>query len=273
MLLPMTAFLWGSGRRLLGIAAAFATGATVFLLDGTAAKTALLLSLPVAALLCWRRRVVARIAAALSVVAILTSPLTLPLLADDPLVLRDADTVKTSLAHRFYIWDFTGKRIAERPLLGWGLDSARAIPGGKELIRLDQERLPLHPHNAPLQVWLELGVPAAVLFAQLLGRLWLRLGAASLRGGFGRQLRRYLRCAVSRLGDLAGMVAGDARSGGVYNHRDGARRRTCRQPAGYSAAAARVARLRSLMSKRCLRIEQLSNQNFVSDVEVRLILA
>ena len=104
MLLPLTAFLWGSGRRLLGIAAAFAIGATVFLLDGTTAKSAALLSLPVAALLYWRRRVVARIAAALSLVAVLTAPLTLPLLADDPLVLRDADTVKTSLAHRSYIW-------------------------------------------------------------------------------------------------------------------------------------------------------------------------
>ena len=75
--------------------------------------------------------------------------------------------------------------------MGWGLDLARAIPGGKELIRLDQDWLPLHSHNAPLQVWLELGVPAAVLFALLLGRLWLRLGAAlaaSLRGGFGRRL-------------------------------------------------------------------------------------
>ena len=48
------------------IAAAFAMGATVLLLDGTAAKTALLLSLPVAALLYLRRRAVARIAAALS---------------------------------------------------------------------------------------------------------------------------------------------------------------------------------------------------------------
>ena len=179
MLLPLTAFLWGSGRRLLGIAAAFAIGATVLLLDGTAAKTALLLSLPVAALLYWRRRAVARIAAALSLVAVLTAPLTLPLLADDPLVLRDADAVKTSLAHRFYIWDFVGKRIAERPLLGWGLDAARAIPGGKELIRLDQRRLPLHPHNAPLQLWLELGLPGAVLFALLLGWLWLRLGAVA----------------------------------------------------------------------------------------------
>ena len=179
MLLPLTAFLWGRGRRLPGMATAISIGTTVFLLDGTAAKTALLLSLPVAALLYWRRRVVARIAAALSVVAVLTSPLTLPLLADDPQVLQDADAVKTSLTHRFYIWDFVGKRIAERPLLGWGLDLARAIPGGKDLIRLNQARLPLHPHNAPLQIWLELGVPGAVLFALLLGWLWLRLAAAA----------------------------------------------------------------------------------------------
>jgi len=137
------------------------------------------LSLPVAALLYLWRKPVAGIAAALSVVAVLTAPLTLPQLADHPLMLRDADTVKTSLAHRFYIWDFAGKRIAERPLLGWGLDAARAIPGGKERIRGNQRRLPLHPHDAPLQVWLELGLPGAVLFAALLGWLWLRLGTAS----------------------------------------------------------------------------------------------
>jgi O-antigen ligase len=179
LLLPFAALLVCRGRVLLGVAAGLVMGGTVFLLDGTAAKTALALSLPVAALLYLRRGLVARIAAALSVVAVMTAPLTLPLLADDPEVLQDADTVKTSLAHRFYIWDFAGKRIAERPLLGWGLDSSRAIPGGKELIRLDQTRLPLHPHNAPLQVWLELGLPGAVLFAALLGWLWLRIATAA----------------------------------------------------------------------------------------------
>jgi O-antigen ligase len=164
---------------LLGIAAAFAIGGTVFLLDGTTAKSAVLLSLPVAALLYWRRHVVARIAAALSVAAVLAAPATLPLLADDPQVIHEADTVKSSLAHRFYIWDFAGKRIAERPLLGWGLDSSRSIPGGKELIRTNQERLPLHPHDAALQVWLELGLPGAVLAALLLSWLWLRLAAVT----------------------------------------------------------------------------------------------
>jgi O-antigen ligase len=179
MLLPVAALLVCRGRALLGIAAAFILGATVFLLDGMAAKAALALSLPVAALLYWRRRLVARIAAALSVAAVLTAPLTLPLLADHPFVLRDADSVKTSFGHRLYIWDFAGKRIAERPLLGWGLDAARAIPGGQERIRWDQNRLPLHPHNAPLQVWLELGLPGAALFALLLGWLWRCLAAAA----------------------------------------------------------------------------------------------
>lgn len=179
MMLPLAALLWESGRRLTGIAAACLIGATVFLLDSAAAKTAFALGLPVAALLYWRRRLVARIAAALSLVAVLAAPLTLPLLADDPQVLHEADTVKTSLGHRLLIWDFAGKRIAERPLLGWGLDSARAIPGGEELIRLDQRRLPLHPHNTPLQVWLELGAPGAMLFALLLLWVWLCLGTAA----------------------------------------------------------------------------------------------
>jgi O-antigen ligase len=150
-------------------------GATVCLLDGTAAKTALALSLPVAALLYLRRGLVARMAAALSVIAVLTAPLTLPRLADHPLVLRDADAFKTSLGHRLYIWDFAGKRIAERPFFGWGLDSSRSMPGGSDRIRWNQTRMPLHPHDAALQVWLELGVPGAVLFAALLGWLWLGL--------------------------------------------------------------------------------------------------
>ncbi len=63
-------------------------------------------------------------------------------------------------------------------MLGWGLDSSRVIPGADIIItRFDStlpwipygrmEALPLHPHNAPLQIWLELGLPGAALFALL----------------------------------------------------------------------------------------------------------
>ena len=38
--------------------------------------------------------------------------------------------------------------------------------------------MPLHPHNAALQLWLELGVPGAVLFALLVALAWQALAAA-----------------------------------------------------------------------------------------------
>ena len=80
--------------------------------------------------------------------------------------------IKPSGLHRLEIWHFASEQIAERPLLGWGLDASRAIPGGSEriddpsmpwLTEMKALRMPLHPHNAALQWRLELGVPGAVL--------------------------------------------------------------------------------------------------------------
>jgi O-antigen ligase len=72
-----------------------------------------------------------------------------------------------SVWHRAEIWSFVAARIAERPILGWGLDSSRAIPGGKEKIEVTNERLPLHPHNGILQLWLELGAIGAAIGAAI----------------------------------------------------------------------------------------------------------
>lgn len=89
----------------------------------------------------------------------------------------------SSMGHRWLIWRFVSDKVAERPVLGWGLDSSRAIPGGREDVQGYSERLPLHPHNASLQIWLELGV-----FGGLLGTLiavWpaLRIDRAFASGG------------------------------------------------------------------------------------------
>jgi O-antigen ligase len=158
---------------------AAAMAGTVLLLEDAAAKAALLASLPMTALLYRWRSPVARIAAIVSVIGILTAPLTLPRLAQAPGLLAAADSLKGSAGHRLLIWSFVGERIAERPLAGWGLDAARAIPGGKDEVRPGLSRLPLHPHNAALQLWLELGVPGAALFALFVGWLWLRLAGVS----------------------------------------------------------------------------------------------
>ena len=88
----------------------------------------------------------------------------------------------STMVHRAYIWEFSAQRIMERPLLGWGLDSSRVIPGGHRMVTdvnpdLSHnvyglmELMPLHPHNAPLQLWLELGLPGALLFVAVTGAL------------------------------------------------------------------------------------------------------
>tara|TARA_R110002126_G_scaffold35040_10_gene108161 strand:- start:668 stop:1858 length:1191 start_codon:yes stop_codon:yes gene_type:complete len=65
--------------------------------------------------------------------------------------------------HRLLIWDFTNKRIDERPVSGWGFYSSRSIPGGTGFTEGRLPALPLHPHNAALQWRLELGLPGAIL--------------------------------------------------------------------------------------------------------------
>jgi O-antigen ligase len=72
--------------------------------------------------------------------------------------------------YRIHIWNFTAERILERPILGWGFDSSRAMPNfGEQAFFGDGRVIPLHPHNAPLQVLLELGaLGGLVVFALLL---------------------------------------------------------------------------------------------------------
>ncbi|HEX3954721.1 MAG TPA: O-antigen ligase family protein [Stellaceae bacterium] len=175
LLLPVCAILVTRRRFVLGLAVGLVAAVTVYAFEGTAAKAALTLSLPVAALFWLWRRTMARLAAVVSIAAILTAPLTLPRIVYIGGIFASADSFKSSAGHRLLIWSFAGDRIAERPFLGWGLDASRAIPGGKDEIRPGQTWLPLHPHDAALQVWLELGAPGAALFAMLVGLLWWRL--------------------------------------------------------------------------------------------------
>ncbi len=182
LLLPFCAALILQRRWIAAALAAAATVAVICLLVGDAARIAFILGVGAAVLLYWWRGWLTRLAAVASVVLILGAPVIFPPLGGIDAVHRAAHHFKSSLWHRLEIWSFVGGRIAERPLLGWGLDSSRAIPGGDTPIPEGypgQMSLPLHPHNAPLQFWLELGVPGALLFALFAARLWLALGVAA----------------------------------------------------------------------------------------------
>jgi len=81
------------------------------------------------------------------------------------------------VAIRLHIWSFAADRILEAPLLGWGMDASRDIPGGNALIPGfgGQEYIPLHTHNGTLQVWLELGAVGAAGVAAFLGLILYRI--------------------------------------------------------------------------------------------------
>ncbi|HIJ61777.1 MAG TPA: O-antigen ligase family protein [Rhodospirillaceae bacterium] len=137
------------------VAQGFSLTAMIALLAG-AAMGMLALLLP--------RKVTAALAALVAVWMVAA-----PLLLQPQLTARLSDLVPpvagklSSFEHRRAIWGFVAGRIAEKPLTGWGLGSSREIPGGKTQIRPGVELLPLHPHDAALQIWLELGVPGAIL--------------------------------------------------------------------------------------------------------------
>lgn len=57
-----------------------------------------------------------------------------------------------SWSERMGYWMYATGRIGEHPWRGWGLDSSRAF----------SPYIQLHPHNGPLQLWLELGLLGAV---------------------------------------------------------------------------------------------------------------
>ena len=103
----------------------------------------------------------------------------------------------TSAEHRIGIWKFTSDKVLENPILGWGMNASKNIPGGKSYLFAEDgaqygRALPLHPHNVLLQIWLELGLIGIVLFVTLcvfiimisVNRLSLRFESAMMFGQF-----------------------------------------------------------------------------------------
>src|SRR5205814_1933715 len=105
------AWLGPRGRPALAVIAATAMAGTIGFLDDTTAKAALVASLPMIALLYWCPRPVARVAAGVCALFILTAPLTLAKLERIPGLFAAADSFKVSAGHRLLIWSFTGEHI------------------------------------------------------------------------------------------------------------------------------------------------------------------
>ena len=165
------ALIAGRRRRFAAAGVLVAAAATTFAFDSLAASLAGCTALAVyAAATRWPEvvRVVLRWGAIAAVVA-------MPIMARGlgQLPRSATDALPASALHRVLIWNFTVDRIAERPVLGWGLDSARHLGEGQtvDVRGKTVDALPLHPHNGVLQVWVETGLPGIALLVG--GILWL----------------------------------------------------------------------------------------------------
>ena len=111
------------------------------------------------------------------IIGSLSAPL-IPGLLPNPLVpSKNLQWFSPSSAHRILIWKNTVGHIKEKPLLGSGLDATRNLYNSKDRIlykfpsslsngvayQVMYEPIPLHPHNAILQLWVELGAVGALI--------------------------------------------------------------------------------------------------------------
>jgi O-antigen ligase len=163
----------GAARRVVErIALAVATAIAVAVLSSAGAVLGLAAGF-VAFALAWIAPRLTAAALALGLVVLAAGlPLAVPSYGTTVALREHGTPIKWDGLHRLLIWRFTADRIAERPVLGWGMDASRAMPGGKTRfadlfpdaqLPGDAEALPLHPHDAALQWELELGVPGTVL--------------------------------------------------------------------------------------------------------------
>ena len=158
MLIAWPQLGFAAWRRRWWQVAALVASLVVVLVVGVslAGQAAALIGFVVLALAIWLPRTAACLLAAGMAALALGSPLGLRLLATHRADL--AAYLKGSGFERLEIWDPMTARVMERPLLGWGIGDADAIPHAYL-----HNGHGVYPHNQWLELWVETGAIGAAL--------------------------------------------------------------------------------------------------------------
>ena len=175
--LPGCLLLWRGIGAPVALAVLSACAVVVFLSQSLAANIGFIVAFAVTlAVWCGGRKVLGFLTASMVMVVLLLPALRLA--NDAPFSYLRVGlsslglNLPPSTVHRTYIYDFVLRRIADQPLVGWGLGVSRRLPGGQERIpELDRAFLPLHPHNGILEVWVELGAIGALGLAAFIWKI------------------------------------------------------------------------------------------------------
>jgi len=183
--------------RLIGLGLSLAVLATALTFGSLAAVVAVLFGGAVAVLARLAPHPTPTAMGAAMVVWTLLAPVAAYHLPDPETAANRVPMIANSTLHRLVIYRGVADLIAQAPILGHGANSARGLPEGQNRIDYDfvadgkrfaahSELIPLHPHNAVLQVWLELGLVGALLACALFVVVLRRIVAAT--EGSGRVL-------------------------------------------------------------------------------------
>ncbi|NBX65492.1 MAG: O-antigen ligase family protein [Proteobacteria bacterium] len=98
------------------------------------------------------------------------------------------DALNNSVKSRVEIWNQAASRSFEKPLLGWGLDASPKLPNREDVSVLHYANsgprpiAHLHPHNAPIQIWFEMGALGVAGFIGFFVFLYRRIMAVADKG-------------------------------------------------------------------------------------------
>ena len=166
---PVVSYLWSRGLGWKALVIPVLLGVLSMFLESASATLGFAIGIATFLLVVSHRKIGRLVTLAACVVAFVALPFAMREMHNHEW--HRADWLSGSEHHRVEIWNFSLERIAEKPVLGWGFDGSRHVAerffGADETSR---SMMPLHPHNGPLQILLELGAVGAVI---VLALLWL----------------------------------------------------------------------------------------------------
>ena len=185
---PVTALLWARGLGWKALALPVALAIASLFLESAAATLGLAAGVTTVLLVLGHRKAGLAVTLAASVAAFVAMPFAAREMHGHGW--HRADWLAASAQHRIEIWEFSVRRIAENPVLGWGFDGSRHLQAlYPDLGSTGRELAALHPHSAPLQIMLELGAVGAAIALALLWLIAMRLdGATGQKRMFGQPL-------------------------------------------------------------------------------------
>jgi O-antigen ligase len=180
---PASAVLWRYGNKSFAVSFIAFTLVTLFYSKAGGAVLALLIGLMVIAATYAFGRYARVLFSSVVIVSILFFPAAVSMLPSAGEVVERYPNLPNSVYPRIFIWQSTAKYIFETPFLGKGFNSSRAISRSKDPIKYSTKGktnresvpIPLHPHSAIMQIWIELGIVGIGLFLTLIVNLLQRI--------------------------------------------------------------------------------------------------